>query len=462
MPNRIRGPGVPSVSPTPGPAPARDTSPTAPVTPRDSFSNATTQPPAANNAEFVALVTAMQPKLHAPTSYEAHFGARSKHSRAHVEGKGHIDLPAGNGRGPSFTAEAGKPLTVTFDSERVLPSTEKAELVWRIAPNGAENVVPLSDGTRDANGRLVLKPAQLELPPDADGTLRLSLRTHSNGRANSSWDPSYDAVIAPKHGSTIIFGEDWQTKLDRPVRAGDSLKLAYDQDRIRSIFGGAMPEKITASISFNGQPPVEVGLQLGDGTMALPTIKVPPDATEMTLWFKGQSGANASWDSALGQNFKFPVSPTRDDLDPSWKAHLLRSTSFPNLKAESFAAIGPYSERYNCIAWTVGVRNEWVWPGTKISDFDALYGRHGYKPVDGLDFSNDPSVEKIVIYGHKPRSGVGEIEVTHGALQDAEGRWTSKIGTEPLIRHNRVEDLAGPGYGEPIRVYARPRQGVHS
>lgn len=133
------------------------------------------------------------------------------------------------------------------------------------------------------------------------------------------------------------------------------------------------------------------------GAMVLPSMKVPLDATEMKVWFKGQSGGDTTWDSAFGQNYAFSVAPSRDDLDPSWKAEMLRNKSFPNLKAENFVGIGPSAERYNCIAWTVGVRNEWIWPGTKVSDFDALYGRHGYQPLEELDLSHDPKLEKIVI-----------------------------------------------------------------
>lgn len=477
MPSRIRGPSVPTppVS-TPslpnGPA-VRDSVSSLTVrgtSTSDGFSNTPARSgPSVGDPDFASLVRSLQPRLHSPTSYEAHFGERGRTARAYVDGQGHIDLPTGTGRGPSFTAEAGKPLVVTMDPARVFESTEKVELVWRVVPHGTEQVIPLTDGTRDPDtGRLVVSPGRIELPEDADGLVRLSFRTHSNGRASNSWDPSYDAAIAPKHASTLIFSEDWKTQLDRPVRAGDTLKIAYDQDRIASLFGGRTPTGVTACISFNGERPLELPLTLtpGEGgrpgTMAMPALKVPVDATKMTVWFKGQSGGDTTWDSSFGRNFTFEVSPTRDDLEPGWKAELLRSTSFPNLKAENFAAIGPYSERYNCIAWTIGVRDEWVWPGTKVADFDALYERHGYRPLDTMDLSHDPTMEKIVIYGLPPRGGNREIEVTHGALQDARGRWTSKIGTQPLIRHDNLEDLAGPSYGEPVRVYVRPRAGVHS
>lgn len=65
--------------------------------------------------------------------------------------------------------------------------------------------------------------------------------------SNALQRPSLGSELRGPHRAEAklddIFDEDWQTKLDKPVRAGDSLKLAYDEDRIRAIFGGAMPEK---------------------------------------------------------------------------------------------------------------------------------------------------------------------------------------------------------------------------
>lgn len=471
MPTSIRG--LPPISTPSATTIVRDTPPAPPAPARieDAFSKGV---PArgntgADSAAFLTLLKSLQPTTHSPTAYEAHFGAQGKTARAHVEGQGQLELPAFVDRGPSFTAEAGKPLVVSVDPERVSKGAEKVELVWRLVPDGTEQVVALTDGTRDpTTGRLVTTPAQIALPPDADGLVRLSFRTHSDGRASNSWDPSNDVAIAPREGSTLVFSDDWKTQLDKPIRAGNSLKIAYDQDRLRGLFGGNVPSSITASISFNGEPARELPLTLtpGDGgapgTMALPSFKVPVDATQMTLWFRGQNGADTSWDSAEGKNFSFSVGPTRDDLEPGWKKEILRSSSFPNLKEENFTAIGPHTERYNCIAWTVGVRDGWVWPGTRVEDFDALYGKSGYQALDTLDLRHDPKLEKVVIYGLTPRNEGGPIEVTHGALQDEEGGWTSKIGTQPLIRHRSAEDLAGGSYGQPIRVYVRPRAEVHS
>lgn len=423
---------------------------------------------AAPTAAYRSLVDSLQPEVHSATGYEANFGTGvgGRTAKAFVEGQGQVALPTGNGRGPSFYAEAGKPLTVNLDPARVSSSAEKVELVWRVAPGGTEVAVPLTDGTRDpSTGKLSVRPGTIDVPEDASGVLRLSFRTtDAQGRVQNQWDPSNDAAIAPRERATLVFSDDWKTQTEGTLRAGDGLQLAYDMDRLTSMFGGKVPSEAVACVSFNGEPPVEIPLtvQPGEGgrpgTMFMPTIRVPFEATEMSLWFKGKADGGTAWDSSFGQNFQFKVGTTRDDADPSWKAELLRGTSFPNLTADKFVGIGPSSQRYNCIAWTLGIRNEWVWPGTRIEDFDALYAKQGYQPLSTVDLSNDPSLEKVVIYGHPPKNGKGAIEVTHGAIMDEQGRFTSKIGTQPLIRHTSADDLTGPSYGEPVRVYVRPRQ----
>ncbi|MCP3104622.1 DUF6209 family protein [Myxococcus sp. K15C18031901] len=407
----------------------------------------------------------IQPQVHEATGYEARFEQGGRKASAAVAEHGRVQLPTGSGRGPSFHAEAGKPLTVSADPARFSSSYEKVELVWRLYPGGTENVVPMSDGTRDANGRLAIQPATFDVPADASGLVRLSFRTtDKSGRVSNQWDPSNDASVAAREGATVSFTEDFQTQVDGTLRAGDSLRIAYDQDRLKAIAGGKTPSEVVACVSFNGEPAIEVPLDIRpdqagqSGGMFLPSLRVPFEATNVALWFRGKADDGTSWDSASGQNFQFSVGVAHDDADPSWKNELLRSKSFPNLTEDTFVGIGPSSQRYNCIAWTVGKRNEWVWPGTRVEDFDALYAQQGYEPLDSVDLSHDPTLEKVVIYGRKPATGKGPIEVTHGALMDEQGRFTSKIGTQPLIRHESADDLTGPSYGAPVRVYVRPRQ----
>ncbi len=133
---------------------------------------------------------------------------------------------------------------------------------------------------------------------------------------------------------------------------------------------------------------------------------------------------------------------------------------FPNLgRYEVLASATPKGKKkvlYNCIAHTIRDYNKWVWPGAKVSDFDRLYGAHGYKRISKLDYKFDPSLDKIVLYAKKNKDG--QIECTHGSRQLADGTWTSKLGQGPLIRHSTPGAVSGPSYGKPVAVYVKSRR----
>ena len=52
----------------------------------------------------------------------------------------------------------------------------------------------------------------------------------------------------------------------------------------------------------------------------------------------------------------------------------------------------------------------------------------------------------------------GKAEITHACRQLPDGTWSSKLGSLPLIRHLKPDDVAGPTYGAPVRG-VRARQG---
>jgi type VI secretion system secreted protein VgrG len=126
--------------------------------------------------------------------------------------------------------------------------------------------------------------------------------------------------------------------------------------------------------------------------------------------------------------------------------------SFPRLGG-NFEVLAPRTKVYNCIAWSIGITNRWVWPGYTISAFDQLYGSYGYRRISTKDYRLQPGVQKIVLYGHVSKNG--RIKCTHGARQLADGTWTSKLGKLPLIRHMSPDALNGPSYGRPIAVYVK-------
>ena len=136
------------------------------------------------------------------------------------------------------------------------------------------------------------------------------------------------------------------------------------------------------------------------------------------------------------------------------KSREIRS-GFPRLMETNFELLAPGTDRFNCIAWSAGITDRWVWPGANVVDFDKLYAEHGYRRLADPDYSVQPGVEKVVLYAKVTKDG--SLTATHAARQEAAGTWSSKLGQCPLIRHQTPEDLVGPAYGLPIAVYIRVR-----
>jgi hypothetical protein len=128
--------------------------------------------------------------------------------------------------------------------------------------------------------------------------------------------------------------------------------------------------------------------------------------------------------------------------------------SFPRL-GNKFIVLGPSTREYNCIAWTLGITYEWVWPGENVEAFDKLYATHGYARQEGLNLAVEKGKQKIVIFASLNRDGTIN-KVTHGVVQEKDGTWTSKLGGMALIQHPNLEVLRGPSYGTPVAVYTRP------
>jgi hypothetical protein len=117
---------------------------------------------------------------------------------------------------------------------------------------------------------------------------------------------------------------------------------------------------------------------------------------------------------------------------------------FPNLNVNQAVVTGEMSTVYNCISWTVGLTDRWLWPGSSISNFDAFYRGFGFiRAGDG----------PIAAWGHSTSN------MTHGSISGpGHGpRWESKCGSELRIQHG-LNELAGSTYGRVVAFYRRGRQ----
>jgi hypothetical protein len=152
------------------------------------------------------------------------------------------------------------------------------------------------------------------------------------------------------------------------------------------------------------------------------------------------------------------VAPMNTARLPQERAKVNPGNVFPRL-GNDYEVLRPADLHYNCIAWSLGITDQWVWPGATVADFDRLYGNHSYRRIGTLDYRLQPGAHKIVLYGRiKYVNGRRVIECTHGARQLADGTWTSKLGRLPAIRYWSPDALNGTGpngYGQPVAVYVR-------
>jgi hypothetical protein len=112
---------------------------------------------------------------------------------------------------------------------------------------------------------------------------------------------------------------------------------------------------------------------------------------------------------------------------------------FPSLDVDRTAVTGEVSPVYNCVSWTVGLTNRWLWPGTSLTDFDIFYRGFGFvRAGDGTIAVWGLSISNMT---HASVTGPG-----HGP------RWESKCGGDLRIQHG-LDELVSSSYGHVIAFY---------
>jgi len=114
---------------------------------------------------------------------------------------------------------------------------------------------------------------------------------------------------------------------------------------------------------------------------------------------------------------------------------------FPSLNVDRAVVTGEASRVYNCLSWTLGITDRWVWPGATIQAFDRLYNGAGF-----VRAGNGP----IAVWGQSLS------QMTHGCINGpGHGpRWESKCGGDLRIQHG-LNELTGPSYGRVLAFYTR-------
>jgi hypothetical protein len=116
---------------------------------------------------------------------------------------------------------------------------------------------------------------------------------------------------------------------------------------------------------------------------------------------------------------------------------------FPNLNVNQAVVTDNATSAYNCIAWTMGITNRWLWPGSSLTHFDTFYRGFGF-----IRSGSGP----IAAWGHSTSS------MTHGCVSGpGHGpRWESKCGRDLRIQHG-LNELTGGLYGRVLAFYSKSR-----
>ena len=134
---------------------------------------------------------------------------------------------------------------------------------------------------------------------------------------------------------------------------------------------------------------------------------------------------------------------------------------FPNLTNKNHSIASKVTDNYNCIAWSLGVNDRWMWPRdlnsfwpSVVAEEDELeaviqlYLDRGYEKCGSSELEEE--YKKVAIY-------VKEDKPSHAALQLGSGRWTSKLGSLQDIEHDTLEVLEGESYGKAIILLKKHR-----
>ena len=130
----------------------------------------------------------------------------------------------------------------------------------------------------------------------------------------------------------------------------------------------------------------------------------------------------------------------------------LYRNEFPDLTVE---VVERFTNSFNCIAWTIGVRDRWVWNEidtngdglSSFSEFVSFYGRHGLLPT------TVESEADVAIFGFE---SFGKIDVKHGAVREkGSNYWLSKMGQGGIIRHEGLNAFDTSPYGKLLLMFKR-------
>jgi hypothetical protein len=124
----------------------------------------------------------------------------------------------------------------------------------------------------------------------------------------------------------------------------------------------------------------------------------------------------------------------------------LAQQAWPRMNAGAVIVTDEPTNRYNCLAWTLGITTSWIWPwptaNVRKAEFDTFYRSCGFVPS---------AAGPIGVFG------LNMAAMTHGSVSGSGHghRWESKCGAWLRIQHGLAEMEGGSLYGDVLGFYSR-------
>lgn len=127
--------------------------------------------------------------------------------------------------------------------------------------------------------------------------------------------------------------------------------------------------------------------------------------------------------------------------------------AFPSLDFGDVWITAPQTEAYNCLAWTLGITNRWIWPWTdptvEARQFNELYRLHGF----------DIGTPAKVLGWGVTLSDMKHGSILYAGSLERPNLWESKLGQSWRITHS-LDGLRGATYGTPLLNYVERMSGA--
>lgn len=174
--------------------------------------------------------------------------------------------------------------------------------------------------------------------------------------------------------------------------------------------------------------------------------------------------------NAFSTSINYVLVSAYSSYSPTGKADLYMKldnsdimSAFPNLKADDAIKSAPTSSTYNCISWSGGITNAFIWPpdigspwysANPLTAFDKFYGNNPRRYIGAWTYTRSGATQSNSIVDLWANSG----GYTHGSVRKPGNDnphgydWESKPGGAMRTFHPRYA-LRGNAYGNVVANY---------